>query len=168
MLTRPSVTIKFERVTKQLVEFVNDYDLTVEDGVVTFTDIDSDLVTLLEDHEYEILSTEDLGDTSKDDIDTILEKVEFLEEYPEYEDAFMIFIENYDFNGEDSFLDSYLGVYDSGGEFAEQFLDDAGYLKDLPDFIRDCIDFEDCFQRYLQYDYSVFEEHGGIYIFLID
>lgn len=58
-------------------------------------------------------------------------------------DAYEAFI---NYRGEDAtiedFHDRYCGKWDSGADFAEDLLDQSGDLRDIPIWIRSCIDFE--------------------------
>lgn len=52
------------------------------------------------------------------------------------------------------FEDAYVGQYDSGEEFAEQQAEEMGDLQNVPDYIKNCIDWEQVWNRGLRYDYD--------------
>ena len=56
--------------------------------------------------------------------------------------------------------DAYAGEYLNGAEFAQALCEDADYeaLRNMPDYLRDCIKWSDVWDYFLHYDY--FEQDG--------
>jgi len=80
-----------------------------------------------------------------------------VEEYNQ--DTVDSFIEVFDLMDVEHLSDAYQGYYESGAEFAEQFVGDVGYIQtDLPYWI--AIDWEETWEN-LSYDYS--ESNGYIF-----
>ena len=50
-------------------------------------------------------------------------------------------------------------------EYAEQMLDDCGYLSDLPEMFRNYIDFEAMWNGLLRFDYSEWQFQENTYLF---
>ena len=50
-------------------------------------------------------------------------------------------------------------------EYAEQMLDDCGYLSDLPEMFRNYIDFEAMWNGCLRFDYSEWQFQENTYLF---
>ena len=50
-------------------------------------------------------------------------------------------------------------------EWVEEMIDDGGYLGDVPDFIKNHIDYEAIWNCELRFDYSTIEFNGKTYLF---
>ena len=60
----------------------------------------------------------------------------------------------------EQFEEAYVGEYASGAEYAEQLADELGELRNVPDYITNCIDWQHVWDSYLRYD---FEEVNGYF-----
>ncbi len=56
--------------------------------------------------------------------------------------------------------DAYAGSFDNPADWAEQFLNDCGDLQDVPEHLRNYIDFE-AYARDAGFNGMAFEQHGG-------
>ena len=64
------------------------------------------------------------------------------------------------------FNDSYQGVFNSLEDWAEQYLEDSGALKDVPDLLRAYIDFESWAKDAdLNGDIFTLDRHDGVHVF---
>ena len=57
----------------------------------------------------------------------------------------------------DQIEDCYCGEYDSPEDYAETLCEDCGDLANVPDMVRDCIDWSLLWQKYLRFDYTYHE-----------
>lgn len=73
------------------------------------------------------------------------------------EGAVRAYIECFGNWDECDFQDRYKGQYDSWRDFAEEFVDETGYLYEMPDHLRNYFDY-DAYARDLKYDFC--EEDG--------
>ena len=76
-------------------------------------------------------------------------------------EAYQIYLENFDEKADyDDFRDHYEGKYNSGADFAEYLCEEYGYLQNLPDLIKWCIDYDAVWRSlYTGGDYSEFDGH---------
>lgn len=88
---------------------------------------------------------------------------EFAELYNSEREAYQIYLDNYNAHADvREFQDHYDGLYHSGAEFAEYLCEECGDLEQVPEFLRDCIDFEavwhtlDTSGDYSEYDGHIF------------
>ncbi len=73
------------------------------------------------------------------------------------EDAVRAYIKCFGEWDKSDFQDRYKGQYDSWRDFAEEFVDEAGYLDEMPEHLRNYFDY-DAYARDLKYDFC--EEDG--------
>lgn len=59
------------------------------------------------------------------------------------------------------FEDVYVGQYDSEANFCEEQSEELGDLYNVPDYIKNCIDWQDVWDSYLTYDYEI--ENGFVF-----
>ena len=79
----------------------------------------------------------------------------------DYQNAFNAFVNlGHDPNPE-NFEEAYMGEYSSGAEYAGQLADELGELSNVPDYIKNCIDWQDVWDSYLRYDFD--EDNGFIF-----
>jgi antirestriction protein len=72
----------------------------------------------------------------------ILEFAEYSRKYEDIMDPFYYWVDDGNIDNMDEFLEYFVGEYKSTQEFVEEYLDDLGYLQDLPAIIEYNIDFE--------------------------
>ena len=100
-------------------------------------------------------------------IDSISDRTYHIIDEDEYDD----FIELLDDEGvrdADGFTDRFEGEFDTETElydWVEQMIDDSMYLKDVPDFIKNHINYEDIWSCELRYDYTTIQFNDRVYLF---
>lgn len=123
--------------------------IDVED--TTMEDVDEQLKAMLAAsptapgtaEEWEIHDTEGIpGGLVWGGLPKILEFAEYSRKYDDYQDPFYYWVDDGNVNNMDEFLDYYVGEYNSTKEFVEEYLEDLGYLQDLPDIINYNIDMD--------------------------
>lgn len=101
-------------------------------------------------------------------IDEISERTYFIIEENEY-DSFIEELANYGINDAEQFEDAFQLEVEGYGErvyaeFSEQLVEDCGYSI-YPEFIINCIDWEQVWYSSLRYDYQTIEFKGNTYFF---
>lgn len=101
-------------------------------------------------------------------IDAISERTYFIIDEDEY-DAFLEELANHGINDVQSFEDAFQAEYEGYGErvygeFSEQLIEDCGYTIQ-PEFIANCIDWEQVWYSSLRYDYNAIDFKGNTYFF---
>lgn len=101
-------------------------------------------------------------------IDEISDRTYYIIDEEEY-DSFIEELANYGINDAISFADTFQMEAEGYGErvfaeFSEQLMNDLGY-EIKPDFIADCIDWEQVWYSSLRYDYQTIEFKGNTYFF---
>ena len=104
-----------------------------------------ELIDAISDRTYYIIEEQDYERF----IDLL--KDEGIESASDFEDRFEVELEGYG--------DHQLA------EYAEQMLDDCGYLSDLPEMFRNYIDFEAMWNGCLRFDYSEWQFQENTYLF---
>ncbi len=100
-------------------------------------------------------------------IDEISDRTYYIIDEEEYDD----FIEELDDEGmttADEFMDRFEAEFESESDlidWVESHLSDCGYLNDVPDFIKNHIDYQSVWECEMRYDYSTIEYKGKIYLF---
>lgn len=101
-------------------------------------------------------------------IDAIAERTNYIIEEDEY-DSFIEELANHGINDMQSFEDAFQAEYEGYGErvygeFSEQLIEDCGYTIQ-PEFIANCIDWEQVWYSSLRYDYNAIDFKGNTYFF---
>ena len=103
-------------------------------------------------------------------IDSISERTHYIIDEQEYDDFLTLLDEEFcivtavDF--EDKFEAEFEGYGDSQlAEYAENMVDESGYLDRVPDFIKNHIDWEAVWNCELRYDYSEIQFNENTYLF---
>jgi hypothetical protein len=110
-------------------------------------------------------------DTDKQElVDSIAERTYYITEEQEYLDFIALLDEEFgiqcamDF--EDKFEAEFAGYGDSQlAEYAENMVEESGYLDRVPDFLKNHIDFEAVWNCELRYDYSEVQFNENTYLF---
>lgn len=87
--------------------------------------------------------------------------IEFADLDEDERNAYQIYLDNYNTAADvEEFRDHYDGEYRSGADFAEYLCEECGYLDQVPEFLRDCIDYEAVWcSLYTGGDYSEYDGH---------
>ena len=101
-------------------------------------------------------------------IDEISDRTYFIIDEEEY-DAFIEELANYGINDASDFEDAFNGEREGYGErvfseFSEELISNCGYTIQ-PEFIRNCIDWEQVWYSEIRYDYQTIEFKGNTYFF---
>ena len=101
-------------------------------------------------------------------IDEISDRTYYIIDEEEY-DMFIEELANYGINDASDFEDAFSGEREGYGErvfseFSEEFVSDCGYTIE-PDFIANCIDWEQVWYSEIRYDYQTIEFKGNTYFF---
>ena len=101
-------------------------------------------------------------------IDEISDRTSFIIDEDEY-DSFIEELANYGINDALSFADAFQMEVEGYGErvfaeFSEQLMEDLCY-NIQPEFIRNCIDWEQVWYSEIRYDYQTIEFKGNTYFF---
>jgi len=83
-------------------------------------------------------------------------------------DSFIDELSSWDITTAEQFVDSFSGEHDGIGEhvtsdFAEQFMDDCGYMESVPEWLVNNIDWSGVWYSSLRYDYHDLEFQGRTY-----
>ena len=104
-------------------------------------------------------------------IDEISDRTYFIIDEDEY-DAFIELLDAYNITDASTFEDAFYGEHEGigervTGEFCEQLVDDCGYLAnaDIPDFIKNHIDYSQMWYSDVRYDFNNVEFRGNTYFF---
>ena len=103
-------------------------------------------------------------------IDSISDRTYFIIEEQDYDRFITMLDEDYDITSAMDFEDKFEAELEGYGdhqlaEYAEQMLDDCGYLDRLPDMFRNHIDFESVWNCELRFDYSEVQFQENTYLF---
>ena len=103
-------------------------------------------------------------------IDSIADRTYFIIEEQDYDRFINMLDEDYGITSAMDFEDKFEAELEGYGdrqlaEYAEQMLDDCGYLDRLPDMLRNHIDFESVWNCELRYDYSEVQFQENTYLF---
>ena len=103
-------------------------------------------------------------------IDSISDRTHFIIEEQDYDRFINMLDEDYGITSAMDFEDKFEAELEGYGdhqlaEYAEQMLDDCGYLDNLPDMFRNHIDFESVWNCELRYDYSEVQFQENTYLF---
>ena len=103
-------------------------------------------------------------------IDSISDRTYFIIEEQDYDRFINMLDEDYGITSAMDFEDKFEAELEGYGdhqlaEYAEQMLDDCGYLDNLPDMFRNHIDFESVWNCELRYDYSEVQFQENTYLF---
>ena len=101
-------------------------------------------------------------------IDEISDRTYFIIDEDEY-DAFISELGDYGITDASSFEDAFNGEVEGYGErvfaeFSEELVESCGYTIE-PEFVANCIDWEQVWYSSLRYDYQTFEFKGNTYFF---
>ncbi len=100
-------------------------------------------------------------------IDEIADRTYYIIDEEEYDD----FIEELDDEGitsAEDFTDRFEAEFEYKSElidWVESHLSDCGYLSDVPEFIKNHIDYQSVWECEMRYDYSLIEYNGKTYLF---
>ena len=102
-------------------------------------------------------------------IDAISDRTYFIIEEQDY-DRFIDLLKDEGIESASDFEDRFEVELEGYGdhqlaEYAEQMLDDCGYLSDLPEMFRNYIDFEAMWNGCLRFDYSEWQFQENTYLF---
>ena len=102
-------------------------------------------------------------------IDAISDRTYFIIEEQDY-DRFIDLLKDEGIESAMDFEDKFEAEIEGYGdhqlaEYAEQMLDDCGYLSDLPEMFRNYIDFEAMWNGCLRFDYSEWQFQENTYLF---
>ena len=105
-------------------------------------------------------------------IDSISDRTYFIIEEQDYDRFITMLDEDYGITSAMDFEDKFEAELEGYGdrqlaEYAEQMLDDCGYLDRLPDMLRNHIDFESVWNCELRYDYSEVQFQENTYLFRV-
>ena len=103
-------------------------------------------------------------------IDSISDRTYFIIEEQDYDRFITMLDEDYGITSAMDFEDKFEAELEGYGdrqlaEYAEQMLDDCGYLSDLPEMFRNYIDFEAMWNGCLRFDYSEWQFQENTYLF---
>ena len=100
-------------------------------------------------------------------IDSISHMTYHIIDEEEY-DEFIELLDDEGMTSADDFTDRFEGEFDTDTElyeWVEQMIDDSMYLKDVPDFIKNHINYEDIWNCELRYDYTNIQFNDRVYLF---
>ena len=103
-------------------------------------------------------------------IDSISDRTYFIIEEQDYDRFITMLDEDYGITSAMDFEDKFEAELEGYGdhqlaEYAEQMLDDCGYLDNLPDMFRNHIDFESVWNCELRYDFNEVQFQENTYLF---
>ena len=103
-------------------------------------------------------------------IDSISDRTYFIIEEQDYDRFITMLDEDYDITSAMDFEDKFEAELEGYGDsqiadWCEQMLDDCDYLRSIPDFIRNNIDFTGVWEGYLRFDYSEVQFQENTYLF---
>ena len=106
-------------------------------------------------HDYEGIKCEEY-----DYFEDIAEKVSILEQLSGDElDAYPLFVANYGVTDLEKFEDAYRGKWDSEREYAEEYIDSTGLLRDAEKLLSDYFDYEAFAHDLFINDYTFINGH---------
>lgn len=75
--------------------------------------------------------------------------------------AYELYLDNFNENADvDEFRENYEGKFDDGADFAEHICEELGYLEQIPNFLKYCIDFNSVWRDFeTGGDYSEYDGH---------
>jgi len=106
----------------------------------------------------------------QDLIDAISDRTYYIIEEQDYDRFINMLDEDYGITTALDFEDKFEAEIESYGdhqlaEFAEQLVDECGYLDRVPDFLQNCIDYEAVWNSWLRFDYSEVQFNENTYLF---
>lgn len=99
------------------------------------------------------------------DTETIDRIAEIAEKHGLDEDAFVGFCDNQHITADEAedavsnFEDAYIGEFHSEAQFAENLADEFGDLNKIPNYLLDCIDWQQVWDATLRHDYYEINGH---------
>jgi hypothetical protein len=105
-------------------------------------------------------------------IDAISDRTYFIIEEQDYDRFINMLDEDYGITSAMDFEDKFEAELEGYGDsqiadWCEQMLDDCDYLRTIPDFIRNNIDFTGVWEGYLRFDYSEVQFQENTYLFRV-
>jgi len=102
-------------------------------------------------------------------IDEIAERTSYIIDEQDY-DNFIETLSDYGITTAEQFEDAFYGEFDGYGqrvliEFTENLVDDLGYLDQVPDILKNAIDYELVYYQTIQHDFVDFQFNENTYIF---
>jgi hypothetical protein len=113
----------------------------------------------------------DALDTDKQElVDSIAERTYYITEEQEYLDFIALLDEEFGIQCAMDFEDKFEAEFEDYGnnclaEYAENMVEESGYLDRVPDFIKNHIDWEAVWNCELRYDYSEIQFNENTYLF---
>ena len=113
---------------------------------------------------------DNLNDDKRELVDSIAERTYYITEEQEYLDFIAMLDEDYGITTAMDFEDKFEAEFEGYGEsqlaeYAENMVDESGYLDHVPGFIKNHIDWEAVWNCELRYDYSEIQFNENTYLF---
>jgi len=113
---------------------------------------------------------DNLSETKSELVDSIAARTYYIIEEQEYEDFMTLLDEEYGITTAMDFEDKFEAEFEGYGEsqlaeYAENMVDESGYLDRVPDFIKSHIDWKAVWNCELRYDYSEIQFNENTYLF---
>jgi antirestriction protein len=114
-------------------------------------------------HDYEGFGS--LSISESEDVDNLSEWARLMEEYGAVYFAYVDYVGK-EYATEEDFQDRYCGECETERDYAEQFLDDIGDLKSIPEHLQSYFDYEQyAHELFINDVYSIENPNGGFFVF---